>query len=173
MSESFDRQASKALGKKIHGRSKHCWNNALRGMAALQRKPDHNVLYVEGYVNNIAILAEHAWLEADGKIIDPTPAFYNSKEEPDYFPGVRYTREQLSGIMRIGSNVTLPFFRFHGTPETNEQMKAAHDECHRALFGMTMAEAMEKLDSMAGLLARHRESIEPASGVQVAEHGES
>jgi hypothetical protein len=47
-------------------------------------------LYVEGLAVKDGFLREHAWVELDGRIVDPTPAYLEGPPAA-YFPALRYT----------------------------------------------------------------------------------
>jgi hypothetical protein len=84
---------SKRAAKIVNAVPKACWQNAYR---ALLHVPElASGYYVEGwYVSHgIYIAFEHAWIELDGHIIDPTPISW--KRHHAYFPGLRFTKDDL------------------------------------------------------------------------------
>jgi hypothetical protein len=73
---------SERVAKAIHAENKECFLNAFRGMHEVPGEP----YYVEGFVapDNFPIIIAHAWLEVDGRIVDPTPAYVRGggEEQP-------------------------------------------------------------------------------------------
>jgi hypothetical protein len=80
-----DIEESRRVGRLVQAKAKQCYLNAFR---VIQYVPDYEEAeYVEG----VLVLGgdwatEHAWVERDGVVIDPTLP----SEELVYFPGLRF-----------------------------------------------------------------------------------
>src|SRR4051812_18278072 len=68
--QTFDLALSQQLSKTVQARAFECFRNAFRALRNIC--PD--AFYVEGYavMDGTQWLDIHAWLELDGKIVDPT-----------------------------------------------------------------------------------------------------
>ncbi len=91
---------SQEIAAKIAAQPKACWANALTALRS--QKQLQGAFYVEGWFLQTAepLPIEHGWIElADGTIVDPTVVVV---DEPykcfEYFPGVRYTQEDLKWV---------------------------------------------------------------------------
>lgn len=87
-----------------------CYYNAYR---VIQELPEyHQADYVEGVtVDRLGLLLEHAWVEKDGEVIDPTFV----EDDMTYFPGLRYRGQMglATAMMTAKPAYTrddLPFF---------------------------------------------------------------
>jgi hypothetical protein len=97
----FNYTLSQAIAAKIAARPKACWANALTALRS--QKQLHDAFYVEGWFLRTAepLPIEHGWIELkDGTIVDPTVVVVldDQHESYAYFPGVRYTQEDLKGV---------------------------------------------------------------------------
>ena len=72
-----------------------------------------DAVYVEGYAvyDGPAPPTKHAWIEASGTILDPSPLLVESVRA-QYFPGLRFTRQQIRE--RVGETGMLPPFYQYG-----------------------------------------------------------
>lgn len=80
--------------RRVKAVPKACWRNSVKVIRWLK---DPGSSYVEGFVRLDYlghIVVEHGWVElSDGTIIDPTIP----DKDVTYFPGVRYSREEVLG----------------------------------------------------------------------------
>ena len=76
---------SRALAKRIRSRQKQCFFNSWRVIERLDQYAE--AIYVEGLAINLRsrLLFEHAWIEHEGVLLDPTLPEGNLV----YFPGLR------------------------------------------------------------------------------------
>lgn len=85
---SFDHGLSQQAGQLVKDLAQGCWRNA---WCALEWMPELAAgEYVEGYAiaSDSHIVFEHAWVELDGRVIDPScPAGHLA-----YFPGLHFDR---------------------------------------------------------------------------------
>ena len=96
--------------KRLRAKKGQCYLNALN---VVQRFPEYvNATYVEGIaVSHHGLEFEHAWLEHNGEIIDPTIPC----EDLAYFPGLRCEGEQgIAERLATTDTVRLPFFYSFG-----------------------------------------------------------
>ena len=118
-----------------------CWANAI---SALRRwgKRKGTAVYVEGWcaVPAIHLVQPHGWIELeDGTILDPTYVYADSSEEVqldyEYYPAVRYQREELKGIRIRSTQKRLPLVeRFYGFGGWgHEAYKAAYFDAYRRI----------------------------------------
>ena len=103
-SDNLNLSLSKRAAKKTHAIPNACWINAY---CALMELPElAHGYYVEGWFVNIALPVpiEHAWIELDGQIIDPTPVSWSVHHA--YFPALRFTKHEIA--QEIMETVELP-----------------------------------------------------------------
>jgi hypothetical protein len=108
----IDIAASKLLRKHIHAIPKKCFSNSIRALISIHANDmeigNHvfeSPVYVEGWaVDQIGLVLEHGWIEDRGQMIEVT------LEMPflAYFPGVRYSMEELGQIMKYIPSPKLP-----------------------------------------------------------------
>jgi predicted ABC-type ATPase len=143
-----DWTASKQLAG-LMGTNKECYLNAFHAMA---RYP--NALYCEGWAvirlnaedeNYFPMLFNHAWIEVDGKIIDPTPSFAEDRGNA-YFPAIKWNGFELAmKLTEMGKN-TLPvceFEFFNPHTECGQSMIEAREEGETFLYGKTIREMFQ------------------------------
>jgi hypothetical protein len=84
-------QLSAALARDISAADDACWTNALRAAARASERLGEPVRWVEGVAvaRTGALPMLHGWLEADGLVLDPTPAWCAGRGAPR---GRRYMR---------------------------------------------------------------------------------
>jgi hypothetical protein len=77
---------SRALAKRARSREKQCFFNCWRVIERLEEYAE--ATYVEGLAVNrrSRLLFEHAWIEHEGVILDPT----RPEDDLGYFPGLRF-----------------------------------------------------------------------------------
>jgi hypothetical protein len=134
----FDRDLSDEVGVLVEAENKECYLNAFRGMSEI----DGECYYVEGFAvpGDFPIIAAHAWLEVDGKIVDPTPAYRNGDHV--YFPAILYTRARAcEGAIKNGSVLPIIDLEFMRDP----LVQAAYSAAHVHAYGFTPEELREKL----------------------------
>ena len=92
-----DRALSATIRRRIKAKSKGCFYNAWQALGELPA-----ALYVEGWTvtRDSAIAIEHAWLEYDGRIVDPTLG--HDLDIAAYFPGLRLTGPELAEALGKG-----------------------------------------------------------------------
>jgi hypothetical protein len=103
-SDNINRTLSKKAAETIQPIPKECWKNATLALVALPELSRAH--YIEGWsvLAEIPVPFEHAWLELDGQIIDPTPAMW--KGHQTYFPGLRLTKDEL--LQALNEDSSLP-----------------------------------------------------------------
>ena len=80
-----NKQLSRKCGKQVKARPKQCFHNAY--LVVVECLP--GATYVEGFaISHWGIACEHAWVEWQGEIIDPTPQWLEA--DAVYFPGLRF-----------------------------------------------------------------------------------
>ncbi len=102
---------SEELAEMIDAQDRECYKNSVMAMYELADREDcFEILYIEGWAISV-IPTEHAWLKYNGTIVDPTYFGQNEREtrmgtqrhEPPeravYFPGKKYTLEQVQDYM--------------------------------------------------------------------------
>jgi len=108
----FDYERSAIIARKQPCPPKFCWYNALKALRHRSLDLPASTKYVEGWVKtNHGIAIEHGWLELeDGTILDPTfvaagweialelGTERGTYQQHEYFPGIRYSREELKGV---------------------------------------------------------------------------
>ena len=62
--------------------------------------------YVEGFAADDRGVIEHAWVEFEGDILEPTSAWRN-KEGVEYFAGRKYSRTQAVALVEMYGSVPL------------------------------------------------------------------
>ena len=77
---------------------------------------DYEPIYVEGYalVEDVPLVTHHAWVELEGRIIEPTPAWLKHAKEASYFGVRRKSRDEMIGLAR--AEATLPLAGFGMMP---------------------------------------------------------
>ena len=106
----LNRVLSKRAGKTIRAVPNACWQNAYRSLLELPELANGH--YVEGWIvrTDLPVPLEHAWLELDGQIIDPTPISWSSPFV--YFPGLRLTKSEVLQV--VTDETPLPIVWQHG-----------------------------------------------------------
>jgi hypothetical protein len=136
-SKMYDRELSAAVAVRIGALPKLCWTNALEALRTQRLLAGG--YYVEGWAIINYSVVEHGWIELpDGRIVDPTHArptkmkMQTTEEStPAYFAGVRYTKEELTGL-RISR---LPLVWEYGWGGfKHEPYKQAYLDANRHLF---------------------------------------
>ena len=95
-----DKKMSRWVAETIDSKPEYYFMNALMGMY-LMPEPD-NAIFCMGYHRNIHRkdnwVIEHAWIEYDGVIIDPTLVMNDELplEDYNYFDVMRFTLEEIS-----------------------------------------------------------------------------
>ena len=72
LSEVFTPEEIKEIKKRVRPRPKMCYENAYKLMDRLFYDSDHEIEYVEGYINMKGFPIEHAFNKVDGKYVDIT-----------------------------------------------------------------------------------------------------
>ena len=96
----IDKKMSKWVAKNIDSKPRHYFMNALMGMY-LMPEPD-KAIFCMGYHRNIQRkdnwVIEHAWIEYNGVIIDPTLIMNDELplEGYNYFEVMRFTLEEIT-----------------------------------------------------------------------------
>src|SRR3712207_6711599 len=92
-SRHLNRVVSKRAAKIINAKPKECWKNAFFSLLEVPELAHGQ--YVEGWIvpTTIPIAIEHAWIELDGQIIDPTPKSWITPFA--YFPGLRLSKDEF------------------------------------------------------------------------------
>jgi hypothetical protein len=99
----LDRELSQQIAEANGAINKRCWRNAFLGLGDLP-----GAVYVEGWVvTHNGMLAEHGWLEFEGRIVDPTPV-YLENPPATYFPGLRFSAEEARQVLETRSDTCEP-----------------------------------------------------------------
>ena len=99
----LDRELSQRLAQAIDAEDQACWRNAFLCLAHLD-----GAVYVEGWaVTRGSVPREHGWLEVNGCIVDPTPAYLEDTPAV-YFPGLRFTAEEARRTVETRSSTCEP-----------------------------------------------------------------
>lgn len=142
----FDYALSVEVSEEIRAIPRECYRNAVLAVVLLQDKYP-GALYVEGWGNAI-FPTEHAWIEWQGKIIDPTWVISfdeNQMQDHSYFPVCRYDHKTMSKRIGRRGGVNLPTLihdkalRF----ENNAFMRAAYLEAIRERMGEEAAKNLK------------------------------
>lgn len=120
---------------------RHCYSNCFNAVTMV---PEYGCsTYVEGFAFNGLLCVEHAWLEINGEIVDPTLL----SQRMVYFPGLRFEGcKQLSDALKIKKeNVSadLPIFyrfgfggheskSFHSARQAADRLWTLHSKLRRA-----------------------------------------
>jgi hypothetical protein len=101
---------SKRVAKIVNAQPKECWKNAFFSLMEVSELARGQ--YVEGWITpiTIPIAIEHAWIELDGQIIDPTPKSWTVQFA--YFPGLRLSKDKL--MQAVGDDGRLPIVWRYG-----------------------------------------------------------
>ena len=98
MSKPLDQARSLELAKQVKSKSKAPFDNAHRGALAIKE-----ATYVQGFlviVGKRCSPREHAWLELEDRVIDPSLPFLNGALDAiHYFPAQRLTVKQLKAAI--------------------------------------------------------------------------
>ena len=99
---------SKELAAAVRAQPKQCWRNCAMGLGHLLGAG----LYVEGCavacLEEVEFATPHAWLEIEGKVLDPT------WDPPGvrYFPVARYGLSEILDLLDVEPELPL-YFRTH------------------------------------------------------------
>jgi hypothetical protein len=97
MTFAYDYEKSLELAETIEVYPRECWNNARRALKKHHKDILAGAYYVEGFIVGPAYQQPqaHGWIEnIEGIVIDVTQAV-KGHWEIDYFPGVRYSWEEM------------------------------------------------------------------------------
>jgi hypothetical protein len=141
-----DVAASLQLRKRIRAKAKECYWNAFK---AIQNVPDyHDATYVEGFaiLSAPVFVFEHAWIEKEGTIIDPTLP----EDKYTYVAGLRWQGvvEVSRALMAPKSRGSpdLPFFYRYGWGGCDSPtFHAARLKAERIAHGPDFHEKLRKL----------------------------
>jgi len=137
----FNANLSRMIGEDIGAKNKDCFLNAFRAISEVNNA--ETAVYVEGFAVSHEmrfLIASHAWIEVDGEIIDPTPAYQEGGHE--YFPAVKYPRHKIL-VAAIENDSTLPVANLDIL--IDEEIREAHEQAHKYAFGMTPKELRAQL----------------------------
>lgn len=131
-------ELSREVGRTIGAKDKDCFFNSVMAVAAM---PD-GAVYVEGYgvADDFRIICEHGWVEFNGEIIDPTPAWNNDRTTRKYFPVRRYTLAEIRSRLHKRRKTTLPFAAHFWQ---HDDFLAAHDEASKYAYGEAQYKQMK------------------------------
>jgi hypothetical protein len=140
-----DSARSEQLAKRVRAKPNQCFSNCWRAVERLARYAE--AAYVEGFVVFPAKLLrtalEHAWLECEGVILDPTLP----QAEAVYFPGLRFLGRDrlieaaaLPGLIECGHSLPI-FHRFGFGGCLHPDFQAAAAGAQRFAFGLLPSSA--------------------------------
>lgn len=101
---------SKQIAKAVNAEARACFRNAALGQQVL----GGSALYCEGYAlqRDLPIPIEHAWIEFDEEVIDPT--WRNADLANNiYVATEKYSVEQMQEFAGQGEGITFPVVIFH------------------------------------------------------------
>lgn len=129
-------ELSQQLSQAVRALAEECFSNAYR--AIQKHYPD--ALYIEGFaVTNLGLClpVEHAWLEVNGEIVDPTfcnralpvpkqySDFAGERSDPTlalaYFPVLKLTLAKVNDFARKTGKIHFTWFQFDNDIFTDEQ----------------------------------------------------
>lgn len=97
----LDVSESTEIGQRINSKANDCFDNAYK--AALLTEAMTEAMYVQGFLvcmGEPCIPIEYAWIELDGRIIDPTlPHLNRNAEELYYFAAQYLSVQQLKAVV--------------------------------------------------------------------------
>lgn len=114
----LDLVRSKDIAKKIGARAKQCFYNAYKALDYLPAE----ARYIEGWILK-DLLIEHAWIDLDGAIIDPT--LWHS-QPVTYYPGISLSEAELLALVVKHGDLPVAY-RLLGT-DKYPAYKAAFDQ---------------------------------------------
>lgn len=98
MDKTLDADRSRELAQSANSRAKAPFDNAYAAIVLVERS-----IYVQGFIafsGDPYRPIEHAWLEVDDVILDPTLPYLNKKpEDLHYFPAQKLTLKQLKSAI--------------------------------------------------------------------------
>lgn len=98
MSKQLDESLSREIANTINSKDKQCFQNAYQAALATEGS-----VYVQGFLVLAAQpyrIIEHAWIEREAQILDPTLPFLNRKaQDLYYYPAQQLTVKQLKAAI--------------------------------------------------------------------------
>lgn len=150
-------ELSQQLSKTIRAKAKQCFNNAYRAIQDVYPYAH----YVEGFVvtTNGPLAVEHAWLEVNGEIVDPTfcnlslplskadqfeyEGVKQKRSEPTlakvYLPVLRLTVLEVDQFARRTGQTHFMWFQFDEDIFTDEQ-RQRYKEAQEAAWNISSSE---------------------------------
>ena len=132
-------ERSVQIAKMVRAKKQQCFQNAWRVVERL----DPSAVYVEGFsVEYEDVVLEHAWVELDGEIIDPTLPHADMR----YFPGLRYVGKEglveaqsMPGMLECGCYLPI-FYRFGWNGIDNVAFTNARIAAEKYAYGESISE---------------------------------
>lgn len=120
-------ERSREIADKVPPLKKQCYRNCFLGQWYLPGS-----LYCEGYaINSNGLVFEHAWLEFEGEVIDPTLIGLFGKAAEFYVSAIKLTLEDMIDNDPMMDNRGLPIFLQSGIGGyTSPQMREANRKAY-------------------------------------------
>jgi hypothetical protein len=128
-----DVKLSKKYAKEIPTKVGGCFLNAQMFVLMAGHR---DALYVEGFASKVG--GEHGWVKLDGKIVDITPGWTGDREV-EYFPGYKYTRQEVLNITKRRRVVNKPLWYRGGGEAARVAWMKAHADC-MSYLGFNLSE---------------------------------
>lgn len=132
----IDLKESKRVSKMVEARNKQCYRNSSLGAISI------NGEYVEGFVAlELGVVIEHAWIEKEGAIIEPTPAMQKATKNV-YFAGPRLSSDEILARQQE----TMPYFNSRNSRTYQEAYVASY----RYAYGDDIADKIQQSMQVLG-----------------------
>lgn len=132
----LDLEKSKEVAKKIKAKPKRCFYNAFKALDYLPPE----AMYIEGWVLKLGLAIEHAWINLNGAIIDPT--LYHDPPAK-YYPGMELTVTELLDLAAKYGDLPVAYRLF----ETDKY------PAYKEAFDQVIADSNNALNERATVLA--------------------
>jgi len=118
-----DRVRSQELARAVNAQPRRCWRNCALALGHLLGAG----VYVEGYavVSGGGFATEHAWLEVDGTIVDPTWDIPGAR----YYPVARYGLSEVLDLLDASPELPLFTRSYHTRRDMAKAAERAWHSC--------------------------------------------
>lgn len=132
----IDLKESKRVAKMVDARNKQCYRNSALGAVSIRGE------YVEGFVAlELGVVIEHAWIEKERAIIEPTPAMQKDGKNV-YFAGPRLSSDEILARQQE----TMPYFNSRNSRTYQEAYVASY----RYAYGDDIADKIQQSMQVLG-----------------------